>query len=76
MSPKKELKVGLTLWGVGLAAIYALVYTNPRFFIEGMMAAGMITVVGFLLIWCGVLDLYVDDFYDDLKKEQKNNEKS
>lgn len=73
MSPKKELKVGLVLWGVGMASILALAFTTPRFFNEGMAAAGITATLGFVLILCAMLDMFVDDFHDDIKKEQKNN---
>lgn len=69
MTAKQELITGLVLWGLGVAGCILALYFITRHLAEVLIIFGSSIAVGICFTGCGALDLFVDDFHDDIKKE-------
>lgn len=67
MTPPNEIKLGLSLWAVGIIGCLLTVFYVTKHEEVLYLFFGSILAMGLVLTWCGAFDLFCDDFEEEIK---------
>lgn len=75
MKPEHEALLGLALWGIGVGVLAGVALATPRFFTEGLWLGTLFGALGMVLMIVGCVDMFCDDWEDEIKKGYETKEK-